>query len=779
MSEQAQRTRQARVGTDTGVGTAVATLALVGLSAATVVGMCRVFAGWAFVRPLLTVVLTLHLASWVTRRVRFHPLVSVLVLWLALIETLAVTFYRGSLHWWLPSAATVDAVRADVHLAWSQFPTAVSPVVASGPFVVVAAIALGIAALLSDAFAFRALGRLEAVLPSGVVFIFTAAFGTSRGRIASSALWFAMAYVVIALVGQLAQQPRQQRGAVTPNGLLSVVPTAAACAAICALGAAWVGPALPGAHSDALIEPRRGGTDTGTLLSPLVDIRSRLIRLSDIELFTVGAEQPRYWRATGLSEFDGTMWTQATDELSSPQSLTPPEDRPVLPLAQGISIARLTGVLVPAAYSPIAISATSTAWLAESQSVVVTGEQLSQGDFFNIISNIAVPQPDELRSAGPGNPDPRLTALPDDFPEAVTRLAHAVTDGQPTTYDKALALQNYFRDNFTYDLTVQRGNGDDAIVSFLQNKRGYCEQFSATFAAMGRAIGLPTRVAVGFTQGDLRSDGQYHVLGRYAHAWPEVWFGSLGWVMFEPTPGRGAPGSEAVTGVAAAQATGPTPGPTGPSVATVPRTTVPKPTVTTVRPTGNGGASASTTVPSIGGTGGGGKNRPWGVLAWVLLGMLVLAAWAAFMPTFVRRFLRTGSTPAEQVISAWHGSVASLELAGAPAVGGDTPLEYARHVEAILGVDARTLDELARFVTRAVYSPQSVGEPTALRAAILHHQLAEASSERMAWYSRLSRRFDPRVVKAMEVGRPVSATTRRGPWGPAGASTPVGAMPHR
>ena len=78
---------------------------------------------------------------------------------------------------------------------------------------------------------------------------------------------------------------------------------------------------------------------------------------------------------------------------------------------------------------------------------------------------------------------------------------------------------------------------------------------------MVRSLGIPARVAVGFTPGLLQPDGTRSVLGRNAHAWPEVWFDQFGWVSFEPTPGRGAPGAESHTGVAPAQDESvPTPG---------------------------------------------------------------------------------------------------------------------------------------------------------------------------------------------------------------------------
>ena len=58
--------------------------------------------------------------------------------------------------------------------------------------------------------------------------------------------------------------------------------------------------------------------------------------------------------------------------------------------------------------------------------------------------------------------------------------------------------------------------------------------------------GSPSGTHPGFDQGD----GTRSVLGRNSHAWPEVWFDGLGWVPFEPTPGRGAPGAEGHTGLA-------------------------------------------------------------------------------------------------------------------------------------------------------------------------------------------------------------------------------------
>ena len=121
-----------------------------------------------------------------------------------------------------------------------------------------------------------------------------------------------------------------------------------------------------------------------------------------------------------------------------------------------------------------------------------------------------------------------------------------------TPYEAAITLQDWFRSEFDYSLEVQAGHSNSAIEGFLRDRVGYCEQFAGTYAAMMRTLGIPARVAVGFTPGNFNGE-RYSVLGKNAHAWPEVWFDELGWVPFEPTPGRGAPGAENYTNVAPEQ----------------------------------------------------------------------------------------------------------------------------------------------------------------------------------------------------------------------------------
>jgi hypothetical protein len=123
---------------------------------------------------------------------------------------------------------------------------------------------------------------------------------------------------------------------------------------------------------------------------------------------------------------------------------------------------------------------------------------------------------------------------------------HAGQAGDPGAQDdfaKAVALQDWFRTNggFRYSLEQRSGSGMDLLATFVTDDRvGYCEQFAAAMAAMGRALEIPSRVVVGFLAGTAQPDGGILYTSDDRHAWPEMYFSGVGWVRFEPTPGQRA-----------------------------------------------------------------------------------------------------------------------------------------------------------------------------------------------------------------------------------------------
>jgi transglutaminase-like putative cysteine protease len=158
--------------------------------------------------------------------------------------------------------------------------------------------------------------------------------------------------------------------------------------------------------------------------------------------------------------------------------------------------------------------------------------------------------------------------LPDDLPKIVEDLAFGITADAGSRFDKAVALQNWFRDNFEYSLDEgPRGNGSDELTRFLTpgngGRVGYCEQFAASMAVMARVLNIPARMAVGFLKPALvpGTDDVWEYSAHDLHAWPELYFDGFGWVRFEPTPGVRAESVPTYTeghGIGAADPTVPT-----------------------------------------------------------------------------------------------------------------------------------------------------------------------------------------------------------------------------
>jgi hypothetical protein len=118
----------------------------------------------------------------------------------------------------------------------------------------------------------------------------------------------------------------------------------------------------------------------------------------------------------------------------------------------------------------------------------------------------------------------------------VYRLARRLTDGKPNVYDAVKSVETYLKRNYRYN--ERPPTRTYPLPAFLfQDKIGYCQQFSGAMALMLRMVGIPVRVATGFTRGSFNKDtGEYRIRDLDAHSWVEVQFTGIGWVAFDPTP---------------------------------------------------------------------------------------------------------------------------------------------------------------------------------------------------------------------------------------------------
>lgn len=126
----------------------------------------------------------------------------------------------------------------------------------------------------------------------------------------------------------------------------------------------------------------------------------------------------------------------------------------------------------------------------------------------------------------------------DDIPESVRELAQELTADCKYDWEKAVALQYYFRQaGFVYDLEYDAP--DDSVEYFLfESKTGTCTDYASAYILMARSVGLTVRYTEGFVpqeEDGVAYSGGYIVRTTNSHAYPEVYIQNLGFVVYEPT----------------------------------------------------------------------------------------------------------------------------------------------------------------------------------------------------------------------------------------------------
>ena len=121
-------------------------------------------------------------------------------------------------------------------------------------------------------------------------------------------------------------------------------------------------------------------------------------------------------------------------------------------------------------------------------------------------------------------------------------VARQVAGTTTSPYLAAVRLEDWFRagGGFSYDASPPSQDKLPTLVHFVTRSRSrYCQHASA-MALMLRYLGVPSRVAAGFTSGTYdQKTREWTVTDHEAHTWVEVWFRGFGWLPFDPTPGRG------------------------------------------------------------------------------------------------------------------------------------------------------------------------------------------------------------------------------------------------
>ena len=689
------------------------------------------------------------------RRAGLGQALSLLAMLAGFVVVAGLLLFPDTLFLLLPTKATLVAMADAARAGLDGVARQAAPVAPTPEFLLLTCAGAWAVATSADGLTFRAGQPLLALVPALGLFVFPAvirpvnpAWYTFWFLLGAAALLLHEGRARLATWGRWVPYPstRPAIGWRPPlTRASSVGRWLAVASGAVALSMPWV---LPGYGQPPALDYRTGQAQNGPVsLNPFVSLRTNLQSQSDAEFFTVRANERTYWRLMVLDRFDGVTWEPSKifedlDEVGE-DGLQPPDHEPGAPVRevrQEIEIRRLAGPWLPAAPSPVAVDAGRDLMQSPVNKGLSAGRQDLEGFKYTVVSQVLEPTAEHLD--GPQDySDPALEPYLDAayIDRDVRAIAEHVTRGKDTPYEQALALQDWLRsDAFTYDLSVpELASGRNQLERFLTTvRRGYCQQFAGAMAAMARAVGIPARVAVGFTPG-VASEGRYVVTGEDAHAWPELYFTGVGWVRFEPTPRND--------------------GQTTTPVYTLIRDPTPAPAPETERPTAPTTPPATVTPdgrpdPEAGTISGVPTTRPPAPLErravqlpllLILLVALVPAAKAARHLVARRRAARR---PRDAIAGSYMEVTDWAADAGIGRRPAETPSAYARRMAARYDGATAELAELTELYLRSEYGPAAPDPAQAHRARSLARAARRRLAAQVGWERRLLAAVSPRSL---------------------------------
>lgn len=625
--------------------------------------------------PLLGLAVLVAVSGTLLRAARLPAVLVVLVQALVIAALLHHAWSRGqAVAGWIPTGDSVRAmghtISASVHASQSYAAPVPESVSAFAPLMVLA----GSGTLVLVDFLACGLRRVPlAGLPLLAVYtvpVSVAGAGVSWVKFAVDAILFLL-LLAAQEAGRLARWGHGMGGSRLFDSQETPVTTEAVWASarkigITATGLAVVVPlALPSFGGTLLQGHGNGPGGSGgevDLANPMVHMKRDLVRGSNEPLVTVDttAPEPSYLRLTVLDEYDGREWRPSPRKIPLSNRVEGRLPRPP-GLNAGVSTHRehyritisdaFRSRWLPAPYPDYSIQAPGD-WRYDKRTldfVSAASGQSTAGISYQVTGLAVTPTDTELADAppAPGSVFRPMTRVPRSVPPSVGRLAHQVTAGAHNDYDKAVLLQSWFRDRggFTYSTDTAPGDGVEALTKFLGtgpgSRTGYCQQFATAMALMGRILGIPSRVAVGFLRPKRTGPHTYVFSLHDLHAWPEMYFQGVGWRLFDPTPAvRTGAAPPHTRNLVSAPSHQPTP---------APATTAPTQNRITHPAQFKGPANG-------GGSSGGGGGLPLAPFVAVLVALAVAALLSA--PRVARAGVRhrrwsRAASPAELVEAAW------------------------------------------------------------------------------------------------------------------------------
>jgi transglutaminase superfamily protein/transglutaminase TgpA-like protein/uncharacterized protein DUF4129 len=292
---------------------------------------------------------------------------------------------------------------------------------------------------------------------------------------------------------------------------------------------------------------------------------------SDIVFTLKSGDGSQYLESLSYDIYNGRVWSNGPTEgiTLSPNSSASDGSQDLRAIRQDITVVNPPGEQLPYLFGASQIASTNQAVelrINKATGLIVawlrTNGKLAAGNAYSIISYISaadiktlrtVPLPADAPSftPDPTRPDlePPITyydphilqtylQLPNNLDHNIKILTTQLTANASTMYDKAVALESYFHNNYKYNTNISLPPGQEGVSWFLfrSNHQGYCNYFATAMAIMARELGMPARVVSGYTNGKFDAKRQQWVVrGSDAHSWVQIYFAGYGWVNFEPS----------------------------------------------------------------------------------------------------------------------------------------------------------------------------------------------------------------------------------------------------
>jgi transglutaminase-like putative cysteine protease len=271
-----------------------------------------------------------------------------------------------------------------------------------------------------------------------------------------------------------------------------------------------------------------------------------------------------FWRAAVLDVFEDDHWVESTPRPGD--ALEPIGPKAQL-LHQRVHVLALQDTRLVGASEPVRFDAGDAPVVDTAPGFALLPSGLPRGFTYDVESYAPRPTAAQLERA-PAQYPPALAEyrrvgstavaplwgarrgpLIDDHPALAAyapllQAALTVTAHARSPYEAVTELVRWFRvgGGFRYTNRPSQTSVPPLVGFVAQTRAGYCQYFAGAMALMLRYLGVPARVAVGFSSG--RYDAKHHrwvVTDHDAHAWVEAWFRGYGWLPFDPTPSIGRP----------------------------------------------------------------------------------------------------------------------------------------------------------------------------------------------------------------------------------------------